>query len=149
MSGHADTISAESIRRVLRGQWANEEARQKALVATDALLAENQRLREALEVGLICMCDSCVERNKALLEQFGTEGVRDPSRGERARSASADVRVAGSPSGEVGADSEALAGDTESCPYCGEKKSAHAFASPTTCVLATEVPDPPVAGDTE
>ncbi len=48
MSGNADTIRAESIKRVLRGQWADEEARTKALVATDALLAENQRLREAL-----------------------------------------------------------------------------------------------------
>ncbi len=49
MSGHADTIRAESIKRVLRGQWADEEARQKALVATDALLAENQRYEKALE----------------------------------------------------------------------------------------------------
>ncbi len=48
MSGHADTIQPEQIKRVLRGQWANEEARQKALVATDALLAENQRYEKAL-----------------------------------------------------------------------------------------------------
>ncbi len=105
MSGHADTIRAML---PPPGEW-----NAQTLVAIDALLAENQQLRDALEVGLICMCDSCVERNKTLLEEFGTEGVREPTSGERARSASADVRVAGSSPGEVGADSEALAGATE------------------------------------
>ncbi len=36
------------------------------------------------------------------------------------------------------------AATSDRCPYCGEPKDAHVFANPTTCVLASEVPDPPL-----
>lgn len=38
-----------------------------------------------------------------------------------------------------------MSGNAATCPYCGEPKEAHVFASRTSCVLASEVPDPPAA----
>lgn len=43
--------------------WTTQEARE----ALDSFVAERAKLREALEVGLVCMCESCVERVNLLL----------------------------------------------------------------------------------
>ena len=104
-------IQADLDRTTTAGNRIEQQLVEAASVMTK-LRAENQRLCDALEVGLLCMCDSCVERNKALLG-FGTEGVPELASGKGARSASADVRVAGSSPDEVGADGEALAGEAE------------------------------------